>query len=100
MVEQQTPNLPVVGSSPSWPAIKFVCVWSLCKVKKMKNLTNFFGEVRVELSKVVWPARSEFLGAVVVVLITMVAFAIFLGIINYIFYAGILRWFQFFVFGR
>ncbi len=66
----------------------------------MKNLSTFFGEVRVELSKVVWPARSEFLGAVVVVLITMVAFAIFLGLVNYIFYTGSLRGFQFLVFGR
>ncbi|MCX5923611.1 MAG: preprotein translocase subunit SecE [Candidatus Dependentiae bacterium] len=66
----------------------------------MKNLNTFFGEVRVELSKVVWPSRSEFLGAVVVVLITMVAFAIFLGLINYVFYTGILRIFQFLVFGR
>lgn len=66
----------------------------------MKNLSTFFGEVRVELSKVVWPSRSEFLGAVVVVLITMVAFAIFLGLINYVFYAGILKIVQFLVFGR
>jgi len=66
----------------------------------MKNLSTFFGEVRVELSKVVWPSRSEFLGAVVVVLITMVAFAIFLGLINYIFYTGSARVFQFLMFGR
>jgi len=66
----------------------------------MKNLGTFLGEVRIELSKVVWPAQSEFLGAVVVVLITMVAFAIFLGLVNYIFYTGSLRVFQFFVFGR
>ncbi|MCX5924108.1 MAG: preprotein translocase subunit SecE [Candidatus Dependentiae bacterium] len=66
----------------------------------MKNLRTFLGEVRVELSKVVWPTRSEFLGAVIVVLITMVAFAIFLGLVNYIFYTGSLRGFQFLVFGR
>ena len=66
----------------------------------MKNLRTFFGEVKVELSKVVWPTRSEFLGAVIVVLITMVAFAIFLGLVNYIFYTGSLRSFQFLVFGR
>ena len=66
----------------------------------MKNLRTFFGEVKVELSKVVWPTRAEFLGAVIVVLITMVAFAIFLGLVNYIFYTGSLRGFQFLVFGR
>lgn len=66
----------------------------------MKNLSTFFGEVKYELSKVVWPARSEFLGAVIVVLITMVAFAIFLGFVNYIFYMASLRSFQFLVFGH
>lgn len=66
----------------------------------MKNLSAFFGEVKSELSKVVWPARGEFLGAVIVVLITMVAFAIFLGFVNYIFYTVALKGFQFLVFGR
>ncbi|HSW75606.1 MAG TPA: preprotein translocase subunit SecE [Candidatus Saccharimonadales bacterium] len=66
----------------------------------MKNLKTFFGEVKVELSRVVWPTRKEFLGAVIVVLITMVAFAIFLGLVNYVFYTGTLRAFQFLVFGR
>ena len=32
----------------------------------MKNLSVFFFEVKYELSKVVWPSRTEFLGAVIV----------------------------------
>jgi preprotein translocase SecE subunit len=66
----------------------------------MKNLGTFFLEVKYELSKVVWPSRSEFLGAVIVVLITMVAFAIFLGLVNYLFYQTSLKVFQSFVYGR
>lgn len=66
----------------------------------MKNLSVFFFEVKHELSKVVWPSRAEFLGAVIVVLITMVAFAAFLGLINYVFYMGSLKGFQYLVFGR
>lgn len=66
----------------------------------MKNLGAFFVDVKQELSKVVWPSRVEFLGAVVVVLITMIAFAIFLGLVNYVFYMGSLKGFQYLVFGR
>ena len=66
----------------------------------MKNLSVFFSEVKYELSKVVWPSRAEFLGSVIVVLITMVMFAIFLGVVNYLFYTGSLRGFQYLVFGR
>lgn len=66
----------------------------------MKNLSTFFGEVKHELSRVIWPSRSEFLGAVIVVLITMVAFAIFLGLVNYVFYTASLKGFQFLMYGR
>jgi len=66
----------------------------------MKNLGVFFIDVKQELSKVVWPSRAEFLGAVVVVLITMMFFAVFLGLVNYVFYMGSLKGFQYLVFGR
>ena len=66
----------------------------------MKNLGAFLREVKIELSKVTWPTKEEFWGAVVVVLITMVAFAIFLGFVNYIFYTGAQKGFGLFVFGR
>lgn len=66
----------------------------------MKNLGVFFLEVKYELSKVIWPSRSEFLGAVIVVLITMVAFSIFLGFVNSVFYMASLKGFQSLVFGR
>jgi len=66
----------------------------------MKNLSSFFLEVKQELLKVIWPTQKEFLGAVAVVLITMMIFSIFLGIVNYIFYMGFLKGFQYFVFGR
>lgn len=66
----------------------------------MKNLGTFFWEVKYELSKVVWPPRSEFLGAVVVVLITMLAFGIFLGCVNHVFHMAFLKGFQSLVFGH
>lgn len=66
----------------------------------MKNLGTFLREVKVELSRVVWPRKEEFLGAIVVVIITMVAFAMFLGLVNYIFQTGALKGFAYLVFGR
>ena len=46
----------------------------------MKNVSQFLHEVRVELSRVEWPSRAEFIGAAIVVLLVVVAFAIFLGV--------------------
>lgn len=66
----------------------------------MKNLGTFLREVKVELSRVVWPKKEDFFGAIVVVIITMIAFAIFLGLVNYVFQTGALEGFKYLVFGR
>ncbi|MBM17883.1 MAG: preprotein translocase subunit SecE [Epsilonproteobacteria bacterium] len=66
----------------------------------MKSLGSFLREVKIELSKVVWPRKEEFVGSVVVVLITLVMFAIFFGVINYAFQTGALKGFQVLMFGR
>lgn len=46
------------------------------------NVWQFFHEVKVELSKVEWPTTQEFIGASIVVLIVVIAFAIFLGTVD------------------
>ena len=66
----------------------------------MKSLSSFLREVKIEMSKVVWPRREEFVGAIIVVLIVLVAFTIFFGIINYMFQTGAFNVFQFLTFGR
>ena len=66
----------------------------------MKNLVSFLQEVKAELSRVIWPSKEEFFGSVVVVVITMIAFAIFLGLVNNVFQTGALRWFEYLVFSR
>lgn len=48
----------------------------------MKQVMQFFKEVRVELSKVEWPKPDEFLGALVITLLFMTFFAIFLGSVD------------------
>ena len=54
----------------------------------MKNIGMFFKEVKVELSKIVWPTREEFIGATIVALIVILAFTLFLSVINYVFHVG------------
>ena len=54
----------------------------------MKNIGMFFKEVKVELSKIVWPTREEFIGATIVALIVILAFTLFLSAINYLFRIG------------
>lgn len=66
----------------------------------MKNLGSFLKEVKVELSKVVWPKREEFVGSIIVVVLVLIAFTIFFGVVNYIFQTGALKGFQFLAFGR
>lgn len=66
----------------------------------MKNLGSFLREVKIELSKVVWPRKDEFVGAIVIVLLVLVAFTIFFGVINYVFQTGAFKGLQFLAFGR
>ena len=46
------------------------------------DISKFIHEVKVELSKVEWPTFQEFVGAAMVVLIVVVAFALFLGVVD------------------
>lgn len=62
----------------------------------MKSLSSFLREVKVELSKVVWPRKEEFVGSVIVVIVTLVIFTVFLGLINYIFQTGANKGLEFF----
>ncbi len=88
MVERQTPNLKVGGSSPSWPATN-LDYWSLWYASvywgscSMIRMFSFFREVRQELAKVVWPNFNEFVGSTIVVLIIMAFFAVYLGAVDF-----------------
>lgn len=75
MVEQQTPNLPVGGSSPSWPAIER-------RKKMIKDVAQFVKDVQLELSKVTWPKFNEFAGSMIVVLLLMSFFSVYLGLVD------------------
>ena len=55
-------------------------------MKFFNPLIQFLHEVRVELSKVAWPSFDEFVGSTIVVLFLVVVFALYLGVIDAIFY--------------
>ncbi len=49
----------------------------------MKDMMQFFSEVRLELSRVIWPKFDEFLGSTIIVLVIVAAFAIYLGGVDF-----------------
>ncbi len=66
----------------------------------MKSLSLFLQEVKVELLKVVWPKKDEFIGSIIIVMIVLAFFTIFFGVVNYVFQVGALAGYQFLAFGR
>ena len=49
----------------------------------MKDSMQFLNEVKVELSKVIWPKTNDWIGSSIVVLVIVAAFAVYLGIIDF-----------------
>lgn len=52
----------------------------------MKDIQQFLKEVRLEFAKILWPSTQELIGSLIVVLLFVVAFAIYLGAVDYVFY--------------
>jgi preprotein translocase SecE subunit len=48
----------------------------------MKDVIQFLNEVRLELSKVVWPKVDEWLGSTIIVLILVMVFALYLKAVD------------------
>lgn len=49
----------------------------------MKDIVQFLGEVRSELNKVVWPKYDDWVGSTIIVLVLVVLFALYLGVIDF-----------------
>ena len=49
-----------------------------------EKIQEFLREVKIELKKVTWPSRKETLASTVVVLITVIISATFLGLVDFI----------------
>ncbi len=48
----------------------------------MNEVLQFFNEVKVELTKVVWPKFDEWVGSTVIVLVLVAAFALYLYFVD------------------
>jgi preprotein translocase subunit SecE len=48
----------------------------------IKDIVQFLQGVRTELSRVEWPKFHEFLGSTLVVLVLVIFFAIYLGVVD------------------
>lgn len=49
------------------------------------SIFSFFSEVKSEIEKITWPSFDEFVGHMVVVLVTVVFSALVLGFMDYAF---------------
>jgi preprotein translocase subunit SecE len=47
------------------------------------SIVKFFYEVKAELAKVVWPSLESWIESTIVVLILVVAFAVYLGLLDF-----------------
>lgn len=56
------------------------------------KITKFFGEVKTEMGKVTWSSREELVHSAMIVLVVMVAMAVFLGVVD-LFFARIVHTF-------
>lgn len=59
----------------------------------LKNGLQFFKEVRIELSRVVWPKWNEFVGSTVIVIFFVIISSLYLGFFDLLF--SRLAWFVF-----
>ncbi len=55
----------------------------------MKKALQFFSESYAELKKVVWPSREEVAASTRVVIVSVVLFALVLGVVDFLLLAGI-----------
>ena len=84
MVERQTPNLMVGGSSPSWPASTHKQRGYRYSTGNgiMKDIGKFLGEVKLEMSRVVWPNYDEFVGSTIIVVFLVTVMSLYLGVVD------------------
>ncbi|MDP8258368.1 MAG: preprotein translocase subunit SecE [Candidatus Aadella gelida] len=46
----------------------------------MASIVTFFGQVKIEMKKVSWPSRSELISSTIVVLLSTLALAVYIGV--------------------
>jgi len=48
----------------------------------MKDIGKFLGEVKLEMSRVVWPKKDEFIGSTIVVVFLVTVLSIYLWVVD------------------
>jgi len=61
---------------------------------RARRIATYFNEVRIELSKVLWPKRSEVVNYSTVVLTTLVFLALLIFGLNFVFARGVVFLFK------
>jgi preprotein translocase subunit SecE len=69
---------------------------SLYEKLKLRQVQQFFTDVRTELKKVSWPGRKEVYGTTVVVICAVFFFGIYLGLVDLILRLGVDQIFRLF----
>lgn len=58
----------------------------------IERIVQYLREVWIELNRVEWPSRRELISMTVVVIVVLVAMAIYLGTMDYIFTVLVKQW--------
>ncbi len=66
--------------------IEFFNFDGLDRLIVMKDLIRYLAEVKVELSRILWPSFNELVGSVIIVLLLVSFFSVYIGFIDVLFY--------------
>ena len=69
---------------------------SLLEKLRIRQMQQFFVEVRAELKKVSWPGRKEVYGTTIVVVCAVFFFGIYLGLVDLVLRLGVDQIFKYF----
>ena len=87
MVEHRSPKPGVGGSSPSVPVVF---------MREISKFEAFFKDIWIELSqKMTWPSRKQLIDMTAVVIIFIVLWAAYLGVLDLAFAKGFEKFLQF-----
>ena len=57
-----------------------------------ERIVRYLHDVRAELARVDWPSRKELTGSTLIVLVVLIALALYLGAWDYLFTVSVKRW--------
>ena len=55
-------------------------------MNSMQQLGQFLREVKIELSRVIWPTQNELVGSLIIVILLIIVASLYVGGVDFIFY--------------